>query len=169
VTVRLTSAAYGVAPGGTVTLSAAEEKWLVDNGYAHVEPKVAVGPTATYTPAQDPTLAANREDPASKTGYTSVPAYQYGAGDAAALPPRVYSISPNVGPIAGGTVVTLKGDNFTGATGVTFGGVAGTAFTLVTDDEIRVTTPNMTTGGAKAVVVNDPAGNTTVAAGFTAQ
>lgn len=157
-TVRLTSAAFGAAPGETVTLSADEEAWLVSEGYAHVEPVVEVGPTATYTPAQDPTLSENREDPGT--------AYQFGTEGVDALPSRVYSVTPDEGPAAGGTVVEVRGDNFTAATGVTFDAVAGTAFTLVSDDLIRVTTPAGTAGPADVVVV-DPQGNGTFAGGFT--
>src|SRR5262249_10995816 len=38
--------------------------------------------------------------------------------------PVVTSISPNSGPSPGGTMVTITGSGFTGATGVSFGGVA---------------------------------------------
>lgn len=155
-TVRLTSAAYGQAPGTLLTKSAGEEKWLIDQGYAHVEPKVAVGPTATYTPAQDPTRNVNREDPGD--------AYQYGADTG--LPARIETITPSSGPAAGGTVVTITGDNMVDATSVTFGGTAGTAFTKVDDNTVRATTPAKP-AGAVAVAVVDPSGTTSQAAGYT--
>jgi IPT/TIG domain len=68
------------------------------------------------------------------------------------------SKSPSTGPAAGGTVVTIKGDNLGGATGVTFGGTAGTAFSVVDDNTVKVTTPAKT-AGAHAVVVADDSGN----------
>jgi hypothetical protein len=79
---------------------------------------------------------------------------------------RVDSITPAAGGTAGGTVVTIRGSNLEGASGVTFGGVAGTAFSLQKDGSLRVTTP-ATTAGAKNVVVQDDAGDITVTNGFT--
>ena len=40
--------------------------------------------------------------------------------------PTVTGVSPNTGPTAGGTSVTITGTNFTGATAVKFGGTAAT-------------------------------------------
>src|ERR1700704_2401564 len=39
----------------------------------------------------------------------------------ALMPPEVENVSPNRGPLAGGTEVTITGANFTGATAVAFG------------------------------------------------
>jgi hypothetical protein len=79
---------------------------------------------------------------------------------------RVDSITPATGPAAGGTVVTIKGSNLAGASGVTFGGTAGTAFSQLSNGSLRVTTPAKT-AGAYPVVVQDDAGDITVANGFT--
>jgi len=78
----------------------------------------------------------------------------------------VASIDPNSGPAAGGTVVTITGTHLDGVTGVTFGGAAGTALTIVDNDELRVTTP-AGVAGAVDVVVQDDAGNVTTAGGYT--
>ncbi|MDH6628971.1 hypothetical protein M2271_006806, partial [Streptomyces sp. LBL] len=43
--------------------------------------------------------------------------------------PSVTGLSPTQGPVSGGTTVTLTGTGFTGATAVSFGGVAATSFT----------------------------------------
>lgn len=87
--------------------------------------------------------------------------------DDAYLEPTVPgALSPATGPAAGGTVVTINGTNLTGATGVTFGGTAGTAFQVVSDTQIKVTTPAKT-AGAVSVVVQHPAGNVTKANAFT--
>jgi len=74
----------------------------------------------------------------------------------------VTAVSPATGPAAGGTVVTITGANLGGATSVTFGGTAGTAFKVNHQGSITVTTPAKT-AGAQAVVVVDDSGN--VAAG----
>jgi hypothetical protein len=80
--------------------------------------------------------------------------------------PGVDSVSPNTGPQAGGTVVTVVGEGLTGSTGVTFGGTAGTSFSVVDDSQLRVTTPAKT-AGAVNVVVQNPRGNVTVTNGYT--
>ena len=45
-------------------------------------------------------------------------------------PPTVTAASPNNGPVAGGTSVTLTGTGFTGATAVHFGSTLGTGVTV---------------------------------------
>lgn len=64
------------------------------------------------------------------------------------------SISPTTGAAAGGTAVVVTGTGFINATGVTFGGVAGTGFSVINDTTIHVTTPAHG-AGAVAVVVQD--------------
>jgi hypothetical protein len=55
--------------------------------------------------------------------------------------PIITGLTPVRGPEAGGTVVTITGQNFTDATGVTFDGKAGTSFRVDSDTQITVTTP----------------------------
>jgi IPT/TIG domain len=71
--------------------------------------------------------------------------------------PTVTAIAPAVGPIAGGTTVTLTGIGFKTATGVTVGGVAGTALAIASDTSLTFVTP-ATTAGAQPVVVTNPGG-----------
>lgn len=72
--------------------------------------------------------------------------------------PAVSGISPTSGTSEGGTAVTISGANFTGATGVTFGGTAATRVILVDDSTITCTTPAGSAGTAKNVVVTTPNG-----------
>ncbi len=81
----------------------------------------------------------------------------------------ITSIQPSTGAIAGGTVVSVRGTNLDGAAGVTFGGRAGTAMTVVSPGEIRVTTPAaaVTTGPSTVdVVVADDSGDASLVRGY---
>lgn len=77
--------------------------------------------------------------------------------------PVVSALAPAGGGVAGGTLVTVKGRRFTGATGVTFGGTAATSFTVLDDTRIVAVAP------AKAasmvdVVVTTPGGSSATSA-----
>jgi len=82
------------------------------------------------------------------------------------IPPTVSGVSPNSGPTAGGTTVTITGTNFgTGAT-VMFGGAAAANVTFVNSTKITATTPAGTAGAATvAVTVSGQSGN--LSGGFT--
>lgn len=76
------------------------------------------------------------------------------------------SITPATGLAAGGTAVTIKGTDFSGAAGVTIGGNAVTNFKVVNNTTITGTTAAHT-AGAVAVVIQDDAGDVTAAGAFT--
>ena len=78
----------------------------------------------------------------------------------------ITSISPNTGSTAGGKSITITGTNLTGATGVTFGGTAGTSVSVVSSTSVTVTTPASAVG-AVDVVVTLPSGSVTSAGAFT--
>jgi hypothetical protein len=80
--------------------------------------------------------------------------------------PTVSSLSPATGPAAGGTVVTVNGDNLTGTTGVSFGGTNGTAISVETDNRLKVTAPAHATG-AVSVVVTTSHGSVTKTTAYT--
>ena len=71
--------------------------------------------------------------------------------------PTVTSLSPNRGAV--GTMVTITGTNFTGATSLTLNGVAITGFTVVNGTTITFTIPAGATSGN--VVVTTPGGSNT--------
>jgi hypothetical protein len=66
--------------------------------------------------------------------------------------PTVTSVTPSTGPSAGGNTVTITGTGFTGATSVTFGGVAATSFTVVNDTTITSVVPSGSAGAVSVIV-----------------
>jgi hypothetical protein len=85
--------------------------------------------------------------------------------DPVLMPPYITTVAPATGVAAGGTAVVLTGSGFTTATSVTFGGVAGTAFSVINDTTIHVTTAAHAAGTVSVVVLR-PSTNITKAAGF---
>lgn len=79
------------------------------------------------------------------------------------LVPTVMSVSPNSG--APGTSVTVKGVGLADAKAVGFGGFPATTFTVVSDNEVDVVSPNGT--GTVDVTVTTSIGASAVVAGTT--
>ena len=75
----------------------------------------------------------------------------------AASVPLITGLSPTSGPVSGGTVVTISGQNFTGTTGVLFGDQPGTGITIIDDTRLTVITP-ASPAGTVPVSVTNPAG-----------
>jgi hypothetical protein len=75
--------------------------------------------------------------------------------------PAVTGLSPQNGPSAGGTVVTITGNGFTGTTGVNFGANAGTNVTVNSNTSVTATSPAGTVGTVNVTVVT-PAGTSPV-------
>ncbi len=67
-------------------------------------------------------------------------------GDTAEFVSKVTGISPTSGPATGGTVVTVTGTNFGGASSVQFGNVAASSFSVVSPTQINATAPAHATG-----------------------
>ncbi|MFM7253605.1 MAG: beta strand repeat-containing protein, partial [Ilumatobacteraceae bacterium] len=68
----------------------------------------------------------------------------------------VTSVDPAVGPVGGGTVVTITGTNFVGVdvlTGVTVGGIAATGVVVDTESQITATVPASVSGAGIVDVV----------------
>jgi hypothetical protein len=80
--------------------------------------------------------------------------------------PIVSSITPNTGSTEGGTLITIVGSLFTGATEITFGGRAGTSLTVISDTQVTVITPSGSSGSV-IVVVTTSSGSDTSALTFT--
>lgn len=77
--------------------------------------------------------------------------------------PQIKSFTPTSGPA--GTEVTITGVSLTGASGVSFGGVAATSFTVNTSTKVTAAVPE----GAKTglIAITTPGGSVASAANFT--
>ncbi len=76
------------------------------------------------------------------------------------------AMNPSSGAGAGGVGVTLTGTDLTGATGVTFGGVAATSVNVVNSTTVTLVTPAHA-AGAVDVVITTPDGSATLTNGYT--
>jgi hypothetical protein len=85
----------------------------------------------------------------------------YATGD-----PAIGTISPEFGPIMGGTLVQIDGVNLTGATSVDFGSVPA-VFKVVSATEITATSPVVTSAGSVIVMVTTPVGSASAATPFS--
>lgn len=68
--------------------------------------------------------------------------------------PSITAMSPTVGGVAGGTTVAIDGTRFLTATGVTFGGVPATSFTIISQTRINAVAPAGTAGTVQVAVTN---------------
>lgn len=154
--IKLTSPVFGQAVGATFSGPASVVPWLLNEGYAYDDatPTSHLKTTAVL-PKDDPTLNVNREDPGQPFGLS---------GSLAVV--TASAIVPNSGEIEGGTVVVITGDHMTDVTGVTFGGTAATDVAVLSDNQVRCTTPAKPVG-AVTVVVTDADGSATKPAFFT--
>ncbi len=86
---------------------------------------------------------------------------------AAAPAPTVGGITPNTGPSAGGTSVTINGTNFVAGATVSIGGTAATGVVVNNATTITATTPAHAAGTVNVVVQNPDAQTGTLTNGFT--
>ncbi len=77
--------------------------------------------------------------------------------------PSIASFSPTSGPV--GTSVAITGHSFTGATKVTFGGVAATSLQVISDTQVDALVPTGAVTGP--IAVTTPGGTGTSATNFT--
>jgi hypothetical protein len=81
-------------------------------------------------------------------------------------PPTVSGITPNLGSVQGGTLVTIIGSNFVTGTTVFFGSKLGTPVTVLDSTKMQAFVPPGVVGPVD-VVVSNANGDAFVPAGFT--
>lgn len=81
--------------------------------------------------------------------------YRYYDDGSVASVPVISSNAPSgTFATAGGQIIVLTGTNFTGTTGVTFGGTAALDFEIVSDQTLSVITPAKSAGSVDIIVTN---------------
>ena len=135
----------GPAAGGTtvtVTGSGFTGETAVRFGSAVANPVLLAIPTDTEILVESPAGAGTVDVAVTAPGGTSAPSsgsqFSY---DQTAGVPVVSSVAPNVGPLTGGTPVTITGTGLAGATAVRFGSGAATGTDVVSGTEITAVSP----------------------------
>jgi hypothetical protein len=82
-------------------------------------------------------------------------------------PPVITSLSPSSGSIAGGTIVTIRGTNFTGASSVTIDGKAATPIKVVDNTTITCKAPVSLSAGPVDVIVTTGGGPSSAFSSYT--
>lgn len=116
----------------------------------------------------------NALTPAESSGTVAVTVND-SDGQSASLPsaftftsgPSVSGISPDSGPVTGGTTVTVLGSGFQSGANVEFGGLAATSVTLVSSTELQAVSPASTGGTVSIAVTNTDSQTTTLASAYT--
>jgi IPT/TIG domain len=118
----------------------------------------SVSPTAitAYSPAGTGTVDVTVILPSGASPVSTADQFRF-----VALP-AVTGVSPDSGPAAGGTTVTISGSGFTGATLVDFGMSPATSLTVVSDTSITASSPPGS--GTVDVTVTTPGGTSAATA-----
>ncbi len=121
------------ASGATITFPAVTANDAVD-GARPVTQTAGLGSGATFPIG----VTTNSYSSTDVAGNTSTASFTVTVNPAA---PAVTAVSPSSGPTSGGTVVTITGTDFTGATAVDFGATPATGFTFNSATQITATAP----------------------------
>ena len=110
-------------------------------------------------PAGAGTVDVRVTTPAGTSVLSSQTAFAYQTA------PVVTSVTPDGGPAAGGTAVTIAGTGFTGATAVRFGASAAASFSVTSATSISAVSPAGT--GAVPITVVTPQGTSAASVTYT--
>ncbi|MCL5670043.1 MAG: IPT/TIG domain-containing protein [Acidobacteria bacterium] len=81
--------------------------------------------------------------------------------------PTVSSVSPNSGPVGGGTAVTITGTNFASGATISFGGIPASNVSFVSSTQLKATTPAHAAGAVNVAVTNPNGSSAALSNGFT--
>ncbi|MGF7183908.1 hypothetical protein HDF11_005441 [Tunturiibacter psychrotolerans] len=139
------------APGATVTFGSAAATNVTVANSTTITATTPPGSTGAVTVA----VVVNGQSGSLASAFTYI-------GQ-----PAVTGVSPNNGPVAGGTAVTITGTNFAPGATVTFGSAAATNVTVANSTTITATTPPGSTGAVTVKVTNSGGQSGSLANGFT--
>jgi hypothetical protein len=161
--------AFGTGGGFSGSLTPGGANWVIDGsvlGYIYVPAGFSSSTSFQSTATYSGTFSSRNITPGTYT-YTLT---NGGTTDTivitVALAPTVTSISPSSGSTSGGDTITITGTYLTGATGITVGGAACSAFNVSSATSATCTTPAGTAGTA-SVVVTTPGGSNAANTLFT--
>ncbi len=98
----------------------------------------------------------------NQSGHQSLsPGHPFDLDDGSPQPPVIGEFSPEDGPNAGYTVITMEGINFDGATAVTFDGTPAINFNVVNAGLMTITAPPGTNGEIVDIAVTNADGTAT--------
>lgn len=91
--------------------------------------------------------------PSTASPTTAAGQYFVGGRAGEASTTRVDNISPDAGPVAGGTSVTVRGSGFSHATAVYFGSQRASSYHVSSDSSMTAVSPPVSTPGSVHIVV----------------
>jgi hypothetical protein len=160
-TVTGVSPTSGSTNGGTaVTITGTGFTWASSVWFGNISASFTVN-SSTQITATSPAHAAGLVDVLVTTLYGGTSAAVTADHFTYVSPPVIVSLNPGGGPNTGGTVVTITGSSFTGATSVWFGGTRATSFTVNSDSRITATSPAHAVGTVD-VTVTTPYGTSPI-------
>lgn len=156
------AAASGQASAGSSGLSSGTQLYPNSNGLS-----ATTAPSSSSTSPQatgSGAAASASNDAAGASGGSSSAPGAFAGAAAPAPSPSVSSVSPNQGPVTGGTQVTITGQGLGDATAVHFGSSSATSVVVVSATEIQAVAPAHLPGAVDVVVVTPQGLSTTSAA-----
>jgi hypothetical protein len=159
--IGISPAAGPIAGGSNITITGTSFNRTTAVTFGTTAATLFTVVNATMITATAPAVTAGTVDvtvttPGGISAKSSADKYTYAAV------PTVTGISPAAGPLTGGSVVTITGTAFTGASWVTFGSTAATHVTVVNATAVTATVPANTTAGTVDVTVTTPGGTSAV-------
>lgn len=143
--------------GGNVFSATVFDAAAFTRADAPSRPPVPVGDLSNNVPVDRAAQPRSASDPPG--AYAGTPS---GEPD-----PIVNGISPESGPVAGGTSVAISGANFRDAAAATIGGIAASSVVVVSSSSITCLTPPHAAGPVDVIVTNTDGRRGALSGGYT--
>ncbi len=119
---------------------------------------------AAIAPTGSSTVDVTVTTPGGTSATSSADRYVYVPPSSGGGVPSITNVSPHLGPMSGGTVVTLEGKRLAGVSQILIGGQATTDVSDVSATEVEATVPASVVAGTVSVQAISPKGTSKVAA-----